>query len=401
MVAASTLPPLQIDGTGNGTPAPQESVIQHFFHDTAMVASDVLAGAWNELTQHPIEVIEAGATGLATGLAITAAALLVAPELAVAAAIAGVGYGAYQLGEHIPGWIHDADIVNNVENFSAAEVAQAHTDLQDFGKGTTLLMAGVLGGLPSGAVFSAAEGAVNDLVLANSLLKSEIPGIANDVVQSATTTGAKIGDSSLPATQPSDLSMPVSQTTDAVVKNIVSEAPVQLASLTLEQSTEINQSVFRASQGEIVPSVKQLYQVRFEKAGSDRLFASLEHPEGVLAPEGQWIATRLNADGSPNIENGIVNSWTPDEAAILKGYKLTAEQLAENTDIVGWTNVDAPPVHMVQLKEPTDIVTSWSPMHGDAGAWLANYDYDPVTGTPGVKYAIVTAKSYADTYRPV
>lgn len=40
-------------------------------------------------------------------------------------------------------------------------------------------------------------------------------------------------------------------------------------------------------------------------------------------------------------------------------------------------------------------------MHGDAGSWLANYDYNPLTGAPGSNHAIVTEQSYAATYKPV
>jgi hypothetical protein len=40
-------------------------------------------------------------------------------------------------------------------------------------------------------------------------------------------------------------------------------------------------------------------------------------------------------------------------------------------------------------------------MKGKIGDWLANYDYDKTSGTPGKDYAIVSGPSYKETYQPV
>lgn len=359
MLASAQLPDLQISGldstakSGVTTEAPQDNPVADFFHDVGTVASDVGKGMFNEVTQHPLEVLEAGAVGLGIGIAATAAAVFLAPEVITVGVVVGAAYGISQLVEHVPGFVHDALVVSNAEDYSAAEVAQAHSNIENVGKGTTLILAGTAGGLASGLVSSSVESTV------------------------------------------------ASYTQRAKPLAVESVEPVVAAPMTIEQSIEINQNFFRASQDEIVPSVKQLYQVKFEKAGpGGQLVKTLENPAGVEVPEGQWIATRLNADGTPNMERGMVNTWTPSEKAILKGYKLTPDELAQNSNITGWTNTEAPPVHMVQLKEPIDIETAWGPMHGDAGSWLANYDYNPATGAPGSSWAIVTEQSYAATYKP-
>jgi len=128
---------------------------------------------------------------------------------------------------------------------------------------------------------------------------------------------------------------------------------------------------------------------------------TLENPAGVQLKEGAWVATRLNADGTPNIENGMVNQWTPSAKDIAKQYLLTPEQLASGKNLIGSTNTSAPPVHMVQLDAPMDFQTRWGTMHADAGDWLSNYDFNTATGQAGNDFARVTARSYQQTYRPV
>jgi hypothetical protein len=128
---------------------------------------------------------------------------------------------------------------------------------------------------------------------------------------------------------------------------------------------------------------------------------TLENPAGANVEPGQWIATRLNPDGTPNMERGMVNQWTVTDKTILKTYKTTPEELSTAAKFIAGTKTDAPPVHMVQLTQPITINTSWGPMSGNANDYLANYDYDPVTGQPGQNYAIVTNSSYGQTYQPV
>jgi hypothetical protein len=122
--------------------------------------------------------------------------------------------------------------------------------------------------------------------------------------------------------------------------------------------------------------------------------------EGVLVPKGAFIATRLDAAGNPVIEDGIENSWSMQAAKIGKTYQVEPATLENSTGFVAPTRVDGPSVHMVKLDQPTDIITKWGAMKGKIGDWLANYDFDKTTGTPGKDYAIVSGPSYSQTYQP-
>ncbi len=424
LVTLSTLPDLKISGhdsDSNGTSDSHESGFDHFMHNAETIASDLGTGAWNEIKDHPDHVIEAAAVGLAAGLAITAVAAVTAPIVGIGALAVGAIIGSVELATHIGGWIHDADVVTNTGTFSAAEVTQAHTDLQNVGGGATLVAAGALGGMAAGPVASAAGDVISSMSAASaSADDASVSSILGNAVRSGQYQVTDVNGVSVLTPSASAISADAPATVaavDAPATVAATDAPATVAAtdaapesaitpqpITLEDSIAHNQDLFRAAQADdaVVPSVKQLYQVHFEQAGPEgRLVPTLENPAGVQAPEGQWIATRLNADGTPNIENGMVNQWTPAEKDILKAYLVTPEQLAENSDLTAFTNTGAAPVHMVQLKAPIDFETTWGPMHGDAGDWLANYDYNTATGEPGTHFARVTAKSYADTYEPV
>ncbi len=429
LVTLATLPDLKIDGHDSGsTPETHESGFDHFMHNAETIASDLGTGAWNEIKDHPDHVVEAAVVGLAAGLAITAVAAVTAPIVGTVALVAGATIGAIELGTHIGGWIHDADVVTNTGNFSASEVAQAHSDLQNVGGGATLVAAGALGGLAAGPIASTAGDVISSTSAASaSADDASVSSILGNAVRSgqyqvtdvngvsvltpsasiSADAPATLASADAPATLASVDAPATVATVDAPATAVATDAAPESAltpkPITLEDSITHNQDLFRAAQADdaVVPSVKQLYQVHFEQAGPEgRLVPTLENPAGVQAPEGQWIATRLNADGTPNIENGMVNQWTPAEKDILKAYLVTPDQLAANSDLTAFTNTAAPPVHMVQLKAPIDFETTWGPMHGDAGDWLANYDYNTATGEPGTHFARVTAKSYADTYEP-
>jgi hypothetical protein len=171
----------------------------------------------------------------------------------------------------------------------------------------------------------------------------------------------------------------------------------------LEQSIAANQNLLRAAtdKDSVVSATKQAYDVMFEKITEPGTVPTLENPSGALLQPGEWLATRLGPDGNPVVENGIINRWPVTDKTILKTYQTTPEELNGALKLILGTRTDAPPVHMVQLREPLDIVTSWGKMHGDVGAWLANYDYNPATGEPGTNFAIVSSISFKQTYQVV
>jgi hypothetical protein len=184
---------------------------------------------------------------------------------------------------------------------------------------------------------------------------------------------------------------------DAVAKEAAAKA------LEVEKSVANSQSIFRDANSDpdsaVISAQKQDYNVRFTKVLEPGKVPTLENPAGADVNPGDWVATRLNPDGTPNIERGMTNQWTVTPKNILKTYKATPDDLNTNSFIAG-TKTDGPPVHMVQLDKPFTIKTPWGQMSGGAHDWLANYDYNPATGQPGTDYAIVTNQSFGQTYEP-
>jgi len=172
------------------------------------------------------------------------------------------------------------------------------------------------------------------------------------------------------------------------------------AELTVEQSVAKSQAVFNDS--EVVPAQKQLYEVRFRKVTdpAGEKVPTLENPTGETVQQGHWVAQRLDANGQPVIERGQVNQWPiSTDAKVAKTYNVDPETLATKTEFVAPTRVDAPPVHVVQLTEPIKIQTKWGAMDGKPGDWLANYDFNATTNTPGSDYAIISGTSFDQTYK--
>lgn len=170
--------------------------------------------------------------------------------------------------------------------------------------------------------------------------------------------------------------------------------------LTVEQSVAKSQSVFNDS--DVVPASKQLYEVKFRKVTdpAGEKLPTLENPAGETVQQGHWVAQRLDASGQPVIERGQVNQWPiSTDAKVAKTYNVDPETLATKTEFVAPTRVDAPPVHVVKLTEPITIQTKWGSMEGKAGDWLANYDFNTTTNTPGSDYAIISATSFDQTYK--
>ncbi|MBS1955126.1 MAG: hypothetical protein JST89_13140 [Cyanobacteria bacterium SZAS-4] len=426
MVQSNVLPDTQI--VGHDTPAaPQESGFMHWVHGAEAVATDLARGAVDEIVHHPGQVIGSALTGLAVGTV----AVLAAPEIAIAAAVAGAGYGAYQLATHVGGWVHSADVVSNTQDHTAAEVAAAHRDLQGVGAGGVLIGAGVIGSLGAaplaGAITeaasagaastaSAAEGGTVTDVLVNAVRSGRYEAVESNgitilrPVGGTGAVGAEAGTAAAGAeagTVTAGAEGATAATAEATAEGSVAAAervPLTPEQVAINESVARSQSLFQTAgeQGQIVPSVKQLYQVRFERVGpGGQTIPTIENPAGIQVPEGNWIATRLNADGTPNVENGIMNRWTPSVKDITSKYLITPEQLAaSNGDITGFTNTAAAPVHMIRLEAPTTIQTEWGPMTGQAGDWLANYNYNTATGVAGDNYAIVSSQSYRQTYQP-
>lgn len=449
------------------------------------VGSEIAKGAWNELTEHPLHLVESAAVGFAVGTA----AALVAPEVAIGIGLAGAAYAGYELAAHIPGWVHDAKVEDDPGQYSQKELARAAQDLQGLGAGALDVTAGVAGGIAGGYTGSAIKAAfrapapaeapvldeVSDTTTGGTADAEDPPGTAHHahvnqgtiagssgnipdashahavsglpmdhshaivaalpspdsgddgtllpIPQGDLTPSTPVGADDVPIAKapPSASEPPPSSDAPAAPASARLEGPTTsdqppakadptvdaAKSLTpeeaeLQASIRQNQQIFNnaANDDAIVTAQKQSYNVMFKKVTEPGFVQTLENRAGEPVKPGQWLAIRLDADGQPVMEDGIVNQWPVVDKTILKSYQATPEDL-QQLEFVAGTKTGGAPVRMVQLKGPITIKTPWGSMSGKAGDWLANYDFNSFNGTPGSDYAIVTGTSWSQTYEPV
>lgn len=114
------------------------------------VASELGAGVWQEMRDHPLRLLGSAATGAATAIGTT----LIAPKALTGIAIAGIGYGSYQLYKHGGAWIDAAKMVARTEP-EAKESEEARATLRSLGAGATDVAAGIAGGMAAGSLRAA------------------------------------------------------------------------------------------------------------------------------------------------------------------------------------------------------------------------------------------------------
>jgi len=114
------------------------------------VASELGAGVWQEMRDHPVRLLGSAATGAATAIGTT----LIAPKVLTGIAIAGIGYGSYQLYKHGGVWIDAAKMVARSEP-DATESEAARATLRSLGAGATDVAAGMAGGMAASSLRAA------------------------------------------------------------------------------------------------------------------------------------------------------------------------------------------------------------------------------------------------------
>lgn len=107
-----------------------------------LVAKEIASGAMDEVVNHPGRVLGNVAIGAAVGVG----AALVAPEVAIGAAVVGAGYAAYEVYQNASDWWNSAKIVADPTGKSAAEQKQAKETLNNLGGAATDIVAGGIGG---------------------------------------------------------------------------------------------------------------------------------------------------------------------------------------------------------------------------------------------------------------
>ena len=135
-VKAGNLPALSVGDAQN----------KHWWSGGLAIAEDLGKGAYNEVTQHPLHLVESAAIGAVAGVGLA----LATPEIAIGAAVIGGGYAAYQLYENGGKWVNAASTVANESGHTPQEIAAAHSTVQGLGADAADLAAGVAAGAVGG-----------------------------------------------------------------------------------------------------------------------------------------------------------------------------------------------------------------------------------------------------------
>ncbi len=147
----------------------------------------------------------------------------------------------------------------------------------------------------------------------------------------------------------------------------------------------------------ILSCEKQYYHVKARKLTADEMVSTEENRDpGQSARAGQWVITRLEADGTEQLaDDGLVNRWVNDEKDFAKTYVVSPEVLAAGHGVVATKSGNV--VYMVKLEEDLTIVTGWGTAAAKAGGYLVCYDYK--VGTPGSDFNIVSATYFKRSYK--
>lgn len=151
------------------------------------VVSELGAGVWQEMRDHPLRLMGSAATGAATAIGTT----LIAPKVLTGMAIAGIGYGSYQLYKHGGAWIEAAKLVARTEP-DAPQSEAARATLRTLGAGATDIAAAMTGGMAAGSLKAALTSSAKSAnVLTESTrqtIKTTSGGVASESSKTATTT---------------------------------------------------------------------------------------------------------------------------------------------------------------------------------------------------------------------
>jgi trimeric autotransporter adhesin len=130
---------------------PGASNDSHWYSGTLAVAEDLGKGALNEVTQHPLRVVE----DVAAGAAIGAVVALTAPEVGIGILAAGAVVAGYEAIKNGPTEVHNIEAVADPKGHTTAELAQAHAGVQQLGGDAVEVAAGVAGAGLGGSQASA------------------------------------------------------------------------------------------------------------------------------------------------------------------------------------------------------------------------------------------------------
>lgn len=173
----------------------------------------------------------------------------------------------------------------------------------------------------------------------------------------------------------------------------------------VEESVQHTQDLFNRAKasGTLLRTKKQYYAVKIERidAQDGAKVSTRENRAGEQAGKGDWIIRRLDDQQKVVIApDGQPDQWVSTQKQMLKSYVVPEDTLEHGQGVV-WTKQDGNTVMMVELAADIQIQTPWGAMNGEAGDYLANYDYDSVAGEPGKDYARVARDAWQATYELV
>lgn len=173
-----------------------------------------------------------------------------------------------------------------------------------------------------------------------------------------------------------------------------------------DRSVAISQSRFREAveKNAIIEAEKKPVQVQVRRVDNPdgELLPTNENQVGQKVPQGKWVITRLNPDGTPFVlENtGKVDQWPKSAQGLAEAYDLPEDVLKSGSGTV-WSKPGFVG-RFVKLEKPTDIVMrNGDVLHGEKGDYLFNHNFDSKTNTPGDSYAIVGQRSFDASYKPI
>ncbi len=318
-VQAGTLPSLTIEGQ---QAAPSNS---HWWSGAAAVGKDLVTGAYNEVTEHPLQVAASAVIGAGIGLG----AMVAGPEVAIAAGVAGAAYAGYELYEHGGAWAHDAKVVANSTDFPQADVAQAHANLQDVGAGGAVVAArmagGALGGYAGGALASAIEATAADTTagamapsvaaeapaaVAGADVPATFAGTQPGASAPALVTGDYLSNAPRPQVQPASADSPA-------LPPQGSPAPAEAAPAEAGTAAQAFKP-FTAGDATFTQSPGSTLAEQVEKSGNDR------YASAVLSFANRWatLMEKSMADGQPLTKSIVDTASHQADTEGLAGYMV-------------------------------------------------------------------------------
>lgn len=318
------LPPVFIDApaasstTGAAVTKAEAAIVEDtdFFSGCWNVISDLAEGAYEEIVENPYET----AVKVVVGVAVGAAAVFVAPVVLVGAAVgAAVGTG-YEVYEHGGEWCDNIDKVANPEDYTAAEVEEAHKAVKGMGAVVADVAlgaaTGVAGSALAGVVTSAVRGAAS--AEASSVVSGAAKGAAETEVKAAVESGATRA-----------------VTADSAAGNAAATRPFPAEPPAGGKYIEV-----KVPKNDEFDSNLPLTEREIEELAGPQVSMAIEETTFQIASKEAWAAEleALSTTGAAVRVAQTANNWAVAIEERLAAGELFTKELADRA--FAWVNVD-------------------------------------------------------------